>query len=268
MRLLHLTDLHMTGFEERPEGLYPRIPAHAWWALARRYDLMGYLLPRALRQGLDDFAPDFVLFGGDLVDDGYSAVGRDELLQVRDLVFRTGADPAQTGWLYGNHDGPQEQYAELFGGLNWTRDVGGVRLVGLNSGSMEPEDEKESSRVALDHLRTALETNEAGLPVVVTLHQWIWPTDVRGYSFARAEEALALIEDDPQVVAVISAHYHTGKHETRHGIHYCTARSLAEPPFCFSTFEVGEGPLVWTEYSLSPGERRFVAGERRELPLR
>ncbi len=268
MKLLHLTDLHMTGFERRPEGLYPRIPEHAWWAHARRFDLMGYLVPRALEQGLEEFQPDLVVFGGDLVDDGFAEVGRSELRQVRDLVTRRCDDSRRTGWLYGNHDGPQEQFAELFGALNWTRDVAGVRLVGLNSGSMEPEQEQESSAVALEHLREALATNEAGLPVVVALHQWVWPTDVHGYSFARAADALALIEDDPHVGAVISAHYHTGKYEQRNGVHYCTARSMAEPPFCYSTFEVGDGKMVWTDYSLSPGERRFVAGEARELPLR
>jgi len=267
MKLLHVTDLHMTGFTESLDGLYARIPAHAWWAQARRYDLMGYLVPMALRQGLTEDRPDLVLFGGDLVDDGFAPIGRDELLQVRGLVTSQVGGAVPVDWLYGNHDGPQEQFAGLFGPLNWTRDVAGVRIVGLNSGSMEPEEEQESSRVALAHLRDALATND-GLPVVVTLHQWIWPTDVRGYSFARAEEALELIEDDPHVVAVISAHYHSGRVEERNGIHYCTARSLAEPPFCTSTFEVAEGALVWTEYSLSAGERRFVADEPRTLRLR
>jgi len=146
--------------------------------------------------------------------------------------------------------------------------VGGARLVGLNSGSMEPGQEEDSSRVALAHLREALATNEAGLPVVVALHQWLWPTDVQGYSFARAEEALALIEDDRHVVAVISAHYHDGRYDERHGIHYCTGRSMAEPPFCYGTFEIGEGRLRWREFALNSGERRFLLTQEQDLPLR
>ena len=81
-------------------------------------------------------------------------------------------------------------------------------------------------------------------------------------------ETLALIEDEPQVVAVISGHYHTGRYDERNGIHYCTGRSMAEPPFCYATFEFTDGSMIWTDYSLSPGERRFVAGEVRTLPLR
>jgi isocitrate lyase len=121
--------------------------------------------------------------------------------------------------------------------------------------------------VAVAHLREALETNE-GLPVVVALHQWIVPTDVYGYSLARADEALALIEDDPHVVAVINGHYHDGQYAERNGIHYCTARSMAEPPFCYATFGFADGQMVWTEYSLNAGERRFVPGEPRRLALR
>lgn len=266
MKLLHLTDLHMTGFTPGPHGLHPRIPEHAWWALERRYDLMGYLVPMALQQAQREFAPDFVLFGGDMVDDGFSEVGEGELVQVRDLA--QGLATAPVGWLYGNHDGPQERFAVVFGGLNWTQDVGGVRLVGLNSGSMEPEEEAESSRVALAHLREALETNAAGLPVVVALHQWIFPTDFYGYSFARAGDALALIEEDPHVVAVLSGHYHDGRYETRHGLQYCTSRSLAEPPFCYTTYEFTGAELNWTTFSLNPGERRFVVCDSRTLTLR
>jgi 3',5'-cyclic AMP phosphodiesterase CpdA len=265
MKLLHLTDSHMTGFHVCDGHLYPRIPEHAWWALARRYDLMAYLLPMALKQAQADFAPDVILMGGDLVDDGFGAYGRDELIQVRDLVHELAQVPVI--WLYGNHDGPQNQFAELFGDLNWTQDIAGVRLVGLNSGSMEPEEEVESSAVALDELRTALETNE-GLPVVVALHQWIVPTEVRGYSFARADDALALIADDPHVVAVISGHYHDGQYEERYAIHYCTSRSLAEPPFCYTTYDFAADTLTLTEYALAPAERRFAPTRQEHLPLR
>lgn len=265
MRLLHLTDLHMTGFRQDAGGIYPRIPEHAWWALARRYDLMGYLVPMALRQAAEEFRPDLILMGGDLVDDGFSEIGYDETEQIARLVADLADAPV--AWLYGNHDGPQEQFKHFFGSLNWTHYCAGVRLVGLNSGSMEPEQEQESSRVALEHLQTALETNE-GLPVIVALHQWIYPTDVHGYSFARAEEALALIEDDPQVVAAISGHYHDGRYEERNGVHYCTCRSVAEPPFCYSTFDIADARMVWSTYALSPGERKFALTGRRELPLR
>jgi 3',5'-cyclic AMP phosphodiesterase CpdA len=262
MRLLLLTDLHMTGFERRADGIYPRIPAHAWQAQERRYDLMSTLVPMALRQAQEEFAPDFILLGGDTVDDGFAPGGRAELAQIRDLV--TGLAGVPVAWLYGNHDGPQEQFAQVCGPLNWTRDVAGVRLVGLNSGTMETNEEMESARVAVAELRQALATNE-GLPVVVALHQWIVPTDVYGYSLARAEEARALIEDDPNVLAVINGHFHDGKYDVQHGVHYCTARSMAEPPFVYSTFDVSDSQIVWTEYSLSRGEGRFVPGEPRVL---
>jgi hypothetical protein len=139
--------------------------------------------------------------------------------------------------------------------------------VGLNSGSMDTQNELESARVAVEELRRALETNE-GLPVIVLLHQWIVPTDVYGYSLARAEEAQTLIEGAPSAVAVINGHYHDGEYQARHGVHYCTGRSMTEPPFCYGTFEIADGTMAWTEYSLNAAEHRFVPGEPRVLPLR
>jgi len=265
MKLLQITDIHMTGFQVCDGQLYPRIPEHAWWALARRHDLMPYLLPMALKQAQEEFQPDLILLGGDHVDDGFGAYGRDELTQVRDLVQDLAQVPVR--WLYGNHDGPQEQFTELFGDLNWTQDVGGVRVVGLNSGSMEPEEEQESSRVAVEELRDALDTNE-GEQVVVAVHQWIYPTDARGYSLARAEEALALIEDNPCVIAAISGHYHDGQYEEKNGIHYCTGRSLCEPPFCYTTYEIANETMTRSEYALAPAERKFALMRHEQLPLR
>jgi len=270
MKLLFLTDLHMTDFIQQPEGFYVRIPAHALQLLSRRYDLMGYLLPLALQQALAELAPDFVVLGGDLVDDGFGPRGQKELLFVSEIIAQNisaAAADTRIGWLYGNHDGPQEQFAQRLNKLNWTADFHKVRIVGLNSGSMNPEAEEESSHVALRHLQEALATNE-GRHVLICLHQWLWPPDVRGYSFARAPEALELIQDDPNVVAVISGHYHNGRYEERYGIHFCTARAFAEPPFCYSTFYINDGQLIWEEYEWQPTEQKFILSWQRQCQLR
>lgn len=68
-----------------------------------------------------------VFFSGDQVDNGGGKYGPGDLQQVS--ILRA---PAK--YLYGNHDGPQDRFATTVGPLNWTHDIGPVRLVGLNSG--------------------------------------------------------------------------------------------------------------------------------------
>jgi predicted phosphodiesterase len=226
---------------------------------------MGYLLPLALKQIHEQFGPQFVVFTGDQVDDGFSKYGKADLEQVKAVAEKNAGGPVH--FAYGNHDGPQDQWARMHGPLDYSFDVGDVRCVVLNTGSMEPEKEQESSLKALECLQTAL--RDAGPKrVIVLAHQWIYPTDVEGYSIVRAEAVLAAVEADPRVVAVINGHYHSGKYSEKSGVHYCTAKAFCEPPLCYSTYELTPTELVWTEYKLSSQAKAFVAGETRRLKLR
>lgn len=265
MKFAQLTDTHMTGFTLQDGLVCPRLPAHAWWATSRRYDLMGYLLPLAIRQVEKQFQPQAIIFGGDQVDDGFGKYGPGDLAQVKQVVADTARTPVR--FLYGNHDGPQDKWAQLYGALNWTHDLDGLRLVGLNTGSMEPEKEKASSAAALAHLQEAISTCGDRRLIVLT-HQWIYPTDVHGYSMANAPEVLATLKAAPQVIGVVSGHYHTGRYDEQDGLHFCTGKALCEPPFSYSTYEVTAAEFIWTQYKLSSAEKAFVVAEERKLKLR
>lgn len=265
VKFAQIADIHMTGYTVADGLVSPRLPAYAWWATSRRYDLMGYLLPIALKQLQQEFQPQFVIFTGDQAEDGFSKYGKADLQQVKAVAESEAGVPAH--FAYGNHDGPQAQWSQIYGPLNYSFDVGDCRFVVLNTGSMDRAKEQESSLQALRCLQEALKATEPSR-VVVLCHQWIFPTDVEGYSIARADTILQTLEADTRVVAVINGHYHSGKCSERVGVHHCTAKAFCEPPLCFSTYELGSEELVWTEYKLSAHDKKFVVGETRRLKLR
>lgn len=265
LKFAQIADIHMTGYTIQDGQVCPRLPDYAWWATSRRYDLMGYLLPIALKQIHEQFGADFVIFTGDQAENGFTKFGTADLEQVKAVAEEHAVVPV---WFaYGNHDGPQDKWSEIHGPLDYSFDLGDVRCVVLNTGSMEWEKERQSSRKALGVLQEAL-ADKNPRQVLVFAHQWIYPTDTEGYSMANAEEVLATVEGDSRVVAVINGHYHTGKYSEKNGIHYCTAKALCEPPLSYSTYELTPTELVWTEYKLSSQEKAFVVGETRELKLR
>ena len=265
VKFAQIADIHMTGFTVTEGLVSPRLPAYAWWATSRRYDLMGYLLPLALGQLQQEFQPQFVLFTGDQAEDGFSKYGKADLQQAKTVAEQAVAVPAH--FAYGNHDGPQEQWSQIYGPLNYHFDVGDCRFVVLNTGSMDRAKEQASSAQALRCLREALRDTRPSR-VVVCCHQWVYPTDVDGYCMARADTALRTLEADPRVVAVINGHYHSGQYGERAGVHHCTAKAFCEPPLSYSTYELGPEELVWTEYKLSSHDKKFVVGETRRLRLR
>lgn len=260
-----IADIHMTGFTVRDGLVSPRLPAYACWNLSRRYDLMPCLLPVALKQLQQDFQPQFVIFTGDQAEDGFTKYGKADLEQVKALAEQDAGVPVH--FTYGNHDGPQEQWATINGPLNYNFDVGDCRFVVLNTGSMDRAKEQESSLAALQCLQEALKDTKPAR-VIVFCHQYVYPTGIPGYSMARADAVLQAVEADSRVLAVINGHFHAGMYSEKAGVHYCTAKAFCEPPLCCSTYELGPDELVWNEYKLSPQEKKFVVGETRRLKLR
>lgn len=265
LRFAFITDVHMVGYLEKDGHIWPRLPGHAWWALSRRYDLMPMLLPRAMKQVQEQHQPAFIAFGGDQTDDGTGTLGQADQDQFKALADANARVPLK--YIYGNHDGPQNAFAERFGPLDYHFDLEDVRFVVLNSGSMDWKAEEASSSAAYSELQQALATAE-NRRVIVLLHQWVYPATVEGYSIRRAEEMMALLEQYPRSVAVINGHYHYGKYGEKAGIHYFTAKSLTEPPFCYTLFELTGDVLTCTEYSLSTREKAFVPAKPQVLKLR
>lgn len=264
MTFLLIADLHMTGFEVKDGLVCPRMPAYAWQAVDRRYDLMGSLVPLALNQAQADFAPRFAVVAGDLAESGFGKYGRGDLIQARDLVRQH--FKGETHFAYGNHDGPEAQFAELFGPLNYTFDEGDFRFIVLNSGAMNATDET-SSLAALTHVKESLRTAE-GRKVIVLTHQYIHPTDSKGYSMTNAAAIQQELEAYPGTLAVLNGHYHGGKIQEHNGIHYLTAKAFCQKPFSYYRCDLTADELIWTEYNLKPSEKRFVVASESRLPLR
>lgn len=265
LRFAQISDVHMVGFEVREGAVWPRLPEHAWWAQARRYDLMPQVLPRAVQHAQGVVGAEFILLTGDQVDDGSGLQGAADLSQFEELVAAHAEVPVK--YVYGNHDGPQADFARRHGKLNYAFSRADTCFIVLNSGSMDQAAERESSQLAREFLQQAISA-AAGRQIVVVLHQWIYPTAVDGYSLVGAAEALALLQATPGVVAVLSGHYHGGRYDELEGLHFCTARALCEPPLCYSTYELTAETLQWTEWRLCPQERGFVVAEDRLLRLR
>lgn len=265
LRFAMITDVHLVGYLEKDGRIWPRLPEYAWWALSRRFDIMPMLLPRAMNQVQDQHQPAFLVFGGDQTDDGTGVQGQADQDQFKAVAEKHGRVPLK--YVYGNHDGPQDGFKQRFGALDYHFDVGEVRFVVLNSGSMDWHAEESSSSAAYSELQQALATAE-NRRVIVLLHQWVYPATVEGYSIRRAEEMMALLEQYPRTVAVINGHYHTGKYGEKAGIHCFTAKSLTEPPFCYTLFELSDTSLTCVEYTLSTREKAFVPGKPLVLALR
>jgi predicted MPP superfamily phosphohydrolase len=267
LKFAQIADVHMTGFTVAPDGaLCVRILPHAPANINRRYDLMGYLLPLALKQIREQFPPDFLVFTGDQVDIGSGPQGEVDERQFKALAAKNAAG-MELHYVLGNHDGPQSRWSGIFGPLNYTFDEGDVRIVVLNSGGTNAGAEQESSLVALNELKQAIATAQSRR-LLVFVHQWINPAGIPGMSMARSAEIRQVIQAYPRSVAVINGHIHAGAYSQVDGVHYFTARAFCEPPLCFYTYELSADTLAVVEHSWNSLGRAFVTKTTRELPVR
>ena len=267
IKFAQIADVHMVGFTVTPEGqVCPRLPKHAPTVLNRRYDLAGFTLPQALKQLKEEFAPEFVVFTGDQCDSGAGTYGEADERQFKSVAEEKGAG-LNLHFVYGNHDGPQAKWSEIYGPLNYTFDVGDLRMVVLNSGSVNSDLEQDSSLVALNDLKQAIAT-AAGKRLIVFVHGWVNPAGLKGMSMARAEEIKQALAAYPGTIAVLNGHIHTGGYSMVDGIHYLTARAFCEMPLCYYTFELSADTLTVTEYTWNAGKRAFAAGTVKTLAVR
>ena len=267
IKFAQIADVHMVGFTVTPDGrVCPRLPAHAAGMLTRRYDLAGFTLPQALKQIREQFAAQFVVFTGDQADDGNGALGEADERQFKAVAEEKGAGLG-LHFACGNHDGSQAKWSEIFGPLNYTFDAGDLRVVVLNSGSMNPDLEQESSLAALNELKQAIATAQ-GKRLIVFVHEWINPSGIRGMSMARAAEIKQALAAYPGTVAVMNGHIHSGGYSVADGIHYLTARAFCEMPLCYYTFELSADTLTVTENTWNAGQRAFAAGTPKVLAVR
>ena len=160
--------------------------------------------------------PDFVVVGGDMVDDARSAG------QYRDLMAGFASIGVPIHWVPGNHDiafdGEQpthrsiEHYESLFGSPHFTIDGGEVALIALNTTVMHrPERVPDALAAQLRFVQTAIA--DAHTPIIFVGHHplflrtpdesnsyWTIPLEIR-------RELLAL-STEHELIAMFAGHYH------------------------------------------------------------
>ena len=265
VRFVQISDVHMVGFTREGERICPRLPAIAWWYHSRRYDLMGYLLPRAIKQLDAEFKPDFFIFTGDLLENGADGHGPEDLRQFLEVVRESTDKPAH--FVYGNHDGPVKQWETICGPANYSFVTRNVVFAVINSGGCNPKKEVPGAAEAPALLDKVM-TEAAGRRLIMFAHLLTVPGDKPGYSMLRAAEVRGRLEQYPQTAAVINGHYHAGKRAETNGIHYFTARAFCQSPFCCYAFELTASRLICTPYKFGGRKKGFVSQPPIFMPLR
>lgn len=127
---------------------------------------------------------DYLLLGGDLTDNHLGL--EEEFVWLQELLNEYASIPILS--VPGNHDNP-ELFQKYFGELMWIREIGGYRLVGINSRNRKPD---------LGFLRKALETDG---PVILFAHHNV-------ELLLNKTEVQALIEENQNIVVWASGHLH------------------------------------------------------------
>ncbi len=230
-------------------------------------ELIDTMLPMALEQVHAELRPDFIVYAGDQVNVGWDEEGLANQHGFRNLLaeassasfpqsrgsgFQPDSDEVPVYLVYGNHDRPRERYLEFYGETIYSFTCNGCHFAVLDSGVMHPEDDYDPPEIfttGLDELQNMLD-RAAGAPAAVLLHFYIYPTDIVGYSYPAAAEAIAMIESYSRPVPVLNGHLHDGRVDIANGQLYFTARSFIESPFCFYLHELSEDSLQIDEYML------------------
>jgi len=172
---------------------------------------------KAVIQRVAQVKPDYLLLTGDLADTGLPSAYQ----QLIDLI-----NPLQipTYWLAGNHDHPSVMAATLVHPLFLapeTVTLGSWQLVLLDSTLPTARfGEGEISQPSLQRLAKILEIER---PTLIALHHHPLPFGIDWLDqmqVQNADEFLAIIDNAPQVQAVVFGHIHTAFHQQRNNTHF------------------------------------------------
>ena len=209
------------------------------------------------------------MVAGDLTENGTEA-------EFAEFGRQSAAFSAPVLVLPGNHDvggkclpnapGPVtpervRQYEGRFGPSFWRRDIGGIRLLGLNSLLMGSGFERENDQWAFLEQELSAPTM---LPTIVALHQplFLLRTGESGGDYWNVEPAprarLLLLLQSGGVRAVLSGHIHRPLRHEINGILFLTT-----PPVSFG-LPPGKQPQGWTLVTV-PVEGGPVTAEVRYL---
>ncbi len=223
-------------------------------------ELIDTMLPMALEQIYADLRPDFIVYAGDQVNLGWDEEGLANQHGFRKLLADCSSDDVPVYFVFGNHDRPRERYVEFYGETIYSFACNGCHFTVLDSGVMGPQDgvdPPELFAAGLDQLQSMLDKAD-GAPAAVLLHFYIYPTDIDGFSYPAAAEAMRIIESYDRPVPVLDSHYHAGRIDILNKTPYFTARSFIRSPFCFYLHELSEDRLQIHEYVLDLNSGRWA----------
>jgi len=180
---------------------------------------------------------DAIVISGDLADNGLD----EEYAQLK-LELPTAVP---TLVIPGNHD-ERAAFVHAFGATNSVLDVGGVRIVGLDSladeGRSDPPGAGELSAQTLEFARQAL---ASGGPTLVAVHHPPTPIGhaVMDRILLRDPGRLAaVLNNAPQVLGLLTGHVHTATFATFAGVPV-----LGAPPIAFVIEPQADDRLIASE---------------------
>lgn len=251
-RFVQIADVHYVAGGEAE--LSPAQVAARLGEQRRATHLAETMLPWALGQICEGLRPDFIIFTGDQVDVGWDEEGLANHTAFQRLVGDVVGPELPVHYAFGNHDRPRERFVELYGDSVYRIESNGCHLAVLDSGVMNTDQGVDPPKVfeaGLEHLRAMLQEADEQ-PAAVLLHFWVYPPDVVGYSYPRADEVIRMLQEFNRPVPVLSGHYHYGRLDVIDSIPYFTARSFIESPYAFYLHELSRQRLIVYEYQLDP----------------
>lgn len=219
MKLAVLADIHFDPERSRPECLG---------------QLGDVFLTRAVYYINKFIKPDVVAILGDLLENAEAGNSIERFQQLRDIAEKV---KTQLIIIPGNHDGPNEEFFEVFGAPPEYIDVSGVRIVPMTDLQVEgfnafrpPENLQRMQKLAADFTG----------PLISLQHVPLFPPGKGDsiYNYTNAEESLTIMEDHGYILS-LSGHYHPGMDTVSSGKVRCAAvPALCEPPFSLLEVEM------------------------------
>ncbi|MBC7286574.1 MAG: extracellular solute-binding protein, partial [Armatimonadetes bacterium] len=230
IRFVQITDPHYDTVSRKDAG-------------KRKLTASRQLLANAVRFINEKLKPDFVVVTGDTVNNGRE---QGQLQQAATLLKSL---QPKLYVVLGNHDGAREEFQSLFGPSLCSFDAGPLRFVVLSTyqGDLGPSE--------LQFLRDDLRSH-AGTPTVIFTHhslltlQEIKDAGGAGEPIHEQEALRDLLDDFPQVLAIVSGHHHINVIRPEEGILQVVSSALVEPPHEVHLFEMGPDGILLERYGL------------------
>ena len=251
MRLIHLTDPHLTSLHSTPWRSLrgKRISGYLSWRNKRQYRHLPDVLKRVTEAVLAE-QPDRILLTGDLMHIGLESEAAEAAAWLRSI-----APPERLLLVPGNHDiyapdsaGWLAHYWQDYlpaGGFPCRQDLGDIRIVGLNSAVVTP---LFSARGALDsgqlsRLPAALDRNRLN---ILLIHHPPLPGLTGWRKALREADELAVRFREAAPDLALYGHIHYNRSDDYKGVRlFCTASASGQRMASYRVFDISGAPGQW-----------------------